>query len=103
MLKQKFIGIYKRLEKIWSKIDILIVYMFIGLSMGETEDLIGKLPKILLFLIYFGGFYAIQMLSRYCKKNELKIFGKMNMDLFGFIIWISSFTISIFSTNLLNS
>lgn len=90
------VKVYKRFDKIWPKVEILIVFMFIGLSMGEANNGIRQYPKIILVLIYFGVFTTIQMLSIYCKKNELKIFGKMNLSLFGFIIFIISYAIVTF-------
>lgn len=90
------VKVYKRFEKIWPKAEILIVYMFIGLSIGGANKGIQQYSKIILVLIYFGAFTTIQMLSIYCKKNELKTFGKMNLSLFGVIIFIISYAIIIF-------
>lgn len=87
---------YKRFDKISPKIEILVIYMFSGLSMGLAINVKQQFPKIILMLIYFGGLSTIKMLDMYCKKNQLKVFEKVNMNLLGFIIAIVSFAVSTF-------
>jgi len=83
----------KRYEKISLTSQILSIYMFSGLSMGLAANLKHQITMVVSFLIYFGGLSTIQMLHSYCKKNELKIFRRISLNLFGFIIWFISFAI----------
>lgn len=90
---ETLVKVYKRFDKISPKIQILVIYMFSGLSTGLAVNVKGQFPKIILMLIYAGGLYTIQVLNMYCKRNELKVFEKMNMNLLGTIIAIISFAV----------
>jgi len=83
----------KRYEKISLTSQILFIYMFSGLSMGLVANLQHQVTMVVSILIYSGGLSTIQMLDSYCKKNELKIFRKISLNLFGFIIWFIAFVI----------
>lgn len=90
------IKINKKLQRIEATFEILVVYMFSGLSMGLVQSSKYQFPKVIIILIYFGGFYTFQMLLSYCKKNQLKIFGELNLSLSGSILWMISFGIPAF-------
>ena len=80
----------KRFEKMWSTIEILIIYMFSGLSMGIGITVTNQFPIIILMLIGFGSIFTVLMLHLYCKRNELKIFGRPIVWLIGLIFWAVS-------------
>lgn len=79
-----------RFEKIWTPIEILIIYMFSGLSMGISNIIATEYPIVITGLVGFGSLTTITMLQRYCNKNNLKIFGNIKLNLLGFIIWVIS-------------
>ena len=90
----------KRFEKIWQIIEVLIVYIFSGFSIGIAINVKDQFPIIILSLIYAGSILTVRMLTLYCKKNDLKIFGKPLVWIIGAIFWtISMFSITYIKTN----
>ncbi|KZL88626.1 hypothetical protein [Clostridium magnum] len=88
--------INKKYQKIEPTIGILIVYMFIGLSMGLVQNSNYQFPKVIIILIYSGGFCTFQMLLSYCRENQLKIFGTISLNILGFAIWMIFYGVPIF-------
>lgn len=50
------VKINKKLQKIEPTFEILVVYMFSGLSMGLLQSSKCQFPEVITILIYFGGF-----------------------------------------------
>jgi len=80
------------ITKIFEKFVAVVSYVFIGASMGMSicVSTLNKEYHWLNFFMIFGGILTLVEVDKYYKSKKLKLFGKINITLVGFICFSCS-------------
>ena len=75
------------ITKIFEKFVAIVIYLFIGVSIGMSicVSTLNKEYLWLNFFMTFGGLLTLVEVNKYYKNKNLKLFGKINITLVGFI------------------